>query len=136
MKDNKLELRTPDEAEIVYYESFMHCDAQLMGALWADGDVICVHPGSGAIVGHDRVSRSWLNIFQGAQPPQVRYQVIKSTHSGDLAIHLVSEEISTGDDAYAVILATNVYQKFDSGWLMVEHHASMVHSGHHQQTLQ
>ncbi|MET0049782.1 MAG: nuclear transport factor 2 family protein [Candidatus Thiodiazotropha sp.] len=136
MKGNKLELKTPEEAEIVYYESFMHCDAQLMGALWADGDVICVHPGSGAIIGHERVSRSWSTIFQNAQRPQIRYQVIKSTLSEDLAIHLVSEEIATGEDAYALILATNVYQKFESGWLMIEHHASMVHTGRNQQTLQ
>lgn len=136
MIGNKLELRTPDEAEIIYYEAFMRCDRQLMAALWADGEVVCIHPGAGAIVGHEKVVRSWSNIFRGAQRPDIRYQVVKTALSDDLAVHLVTEEISTGDQAYALILATNVYQKFEGGWLMVQHHASMVQAGRSQHTLQ
>ncbi|MEW8006694.1 MAG: nuclear transport factor 2 family protein [Candidatus Thiodiazotropha endolucinida] len=136
MIGNKLELRTPDEAEIIYYEAFMRCDQQLMAALWADGDVVCIHPGAGAIVGHEKIVHSWSNIFSGAQRPDIRYKVVKTAPSGDLAVHLVTEEISTGDEAYALILATNVYQKFEGGWLMVQHHASMVQVGRSQHTLQ
>ncbi|MEW8195827.1 MAG: nuclear transport factor 2 family protein [Candidatus Thiodiazotropha sp.] len=136
MIGNKLELGTADEAEIIYYEAFMRCDQQLMAALWADGDVVCIHPGGSAIVGHEKVVLSWSNIFSGAQCPEIRYQVVKTVLSDDLAVHLVTEEVSTGEEAYALILATNVYQKFESGWRMVQHHASMVQAGRSQHTLQ
>ena len=28
----------------------------------------------------------------------------------------------------AIVLATNVYRKFNAGWLMIEHHASLMQS--------
>jgi ketosteroid isomerase-like protein len=136
MIDNKLEFKTSDEAEAVYYEAFLHCDQPVMAALWADGDVVCIHPGSGTIVGHAAVLRSWSHIFSNAQRPDVRYELTRRWQSGDLAVHLVTEEISTGNEAYAVVLATNVYQKFASGWLMIEHHGSLVQARRQQHTLQ
>jgi len=135
MIGNKLELKTPDEVEAVYYEAFLHCDAEVMSALWADGDVVCIHPSSGAIVGHAKVVRSWAHIFTGALPPQIKFTVGKRMLADDLAVHLVVEEIATDGDA-AVVLATNVYQKFESGWLMTEHHASLAPMQRHEQTLQ
>ena len=136
MSTSKLELKTPNEAETVYYEVFMHCDAEVMAALWADGDVVCIHPGSGAIVGHEAVMRSWSHIFSNARPPQIAYTVSKRIVSDELMVSLVVEGIATdgGDDA--LVLATNVYQKYASGWLMVEHHGSLVQSRSQKQTLQ
>jgi hypothetical protein len=43
--------------------------------------------------------------------------------------------LSSGQVA-AVVLATNVYRKYDRGWLMVEHHASLVQNQSNGQTLQ
>ena len=126
MPDKKLTLRTPDEAEAVFYEAFSHCDADVMSALWADGDVVCVHPGSGAIVGHAKVARSWAHIFTNAQPPSIKFSIEKRMDSNDLAVHVVREKIATGGDTVARVLATNVYQKYAQGWLMVAHHASVV----------
>lgn len=136
MSNSKLKLKTPDEAETVYYEAFMHCDAEVMAALWASGDVVCIHPGSGAIVGHEAVTRSWSHIFTNARPPQITYTVVKRTLSDDLVVSLVTEEIETDGGDTALVLATNVYQKFESGWLMIEHHGSMVQSHTQNQTLQ
>ncbi|MFO7602714.1 MAG: nuclear transport factor 2 family protein [Gammaproteobacteria bacterium] len=136
MKDGKLELNTPDDAEAVYYEAFMRCDIDVMTALWADGDVICVHPGSGVIVGHAAVRRSWAHIFTNAQMPEVNFSVVKRSVSEDLAVHLVTEEIASGAEHTAVVLATNVYQRFASGWLMIEHHASLVRTQPRGHTLQ
>ena len=135
MKKSKLAFQTPDEVEAVFYEAFRHCDKDVMAALWAEGDVFCIHPSSGAIVGHEAVVRSWAHIFTDASLPEVKYRVGKRTVSGDLAVHLVTEEISTGGEA-AVVFCTNVYQQFDSGWLMIEHHASMVPMPTHGQTIQ
>jgi hypothetical protein len=136
MIGKKLEFKTPDEVEAVFYEAFAHCDKDVMTALWADGDVICIHPGSGAVVGYEAVVRSWAHIFTNARMPDIKFTVARRTLSGDLAVHLVTEEISTGDAAAAVVLVTNVYQKFESGWLMIEHHGSLVQSRTQNQTLQ
>lgn len=135
MLGNKLELKSPDEAEAVYYEAFMHCDREVMAALWADGDVVCIHPSSGAIVGHEAVVRSWAHIFTGALPPDIKFTVGKRMLADDLAVHLVVEEIATGEES-AVVLATNVYQRYPSGWLMTEHHGSLVSNQRQSHTLQ
>jgi len=135
MNERKLSFNTPDDVEAVYYESFMHCDIDVMNAIWANGDVICVHPGSDVIVGHKAVLRSWAHIFYQSQPPQFSYEVIKREISDDLAVHLVSENIGLQSD-YAVVLATNVYKLHDHGWLMIEHHASLVNQQHQAQSLQ
>lgn len=135
MKITKLELGSPDEVETVYYEAFMHCDVSVMAALWALGDVVCIHPGSAMISGHQSVVRSWSHIFKGASPPQLEYKVLKRTLSQDLAVHIVSETVGSEDNA-ALVLATNIYQKFDTGWLMLGHHASLIQTQHQGKSLQ
>lgn len=136
MKDNKLCFNTPDEVETVYYEAFRHCDSEVMAALWADGDVLCVHPGSGPIVGHTAVARSWSHIFDNAEPSDIEFNVAKRSTADDLAVHVVTEHIGDKSGQNARLLATNVYQKFDQGWLMIEHHASIIQTGADQHTLQ
>lgn len=136
MPKRKLTVRTPDEAEAVYYEAFQHCDSDVMAALWADDDAVCVHPGSGAVVGYARVARSYAHIFTHAQRPDIRFSVVKRIHTDALAVHLVTEDISTGADTPVRVLATNVYRKYAEGWLMVAHHASVVQARPPSQTVQ
>ncbi len=136
MTSRKPTFRTADEAEVVYYEAFRHCDSQIMAALWGDDDVVCVHPGSGAIVGHAQVARSYAHIFTQAQRPDIRYSVVSRVQSEALAVHLVAEDITTGTGAVVRVLATNVYQRREQGWLMVEHHASVVQARPESATVQ
>ncbi|MBI3188848.1 MAG: nuclear transport factor 2 family protein [Gammaproteobacteria bacterium] len=136
MKTTRPVFKTPDEVEAVYYEAFMHGDKNIMTVLWADGDVICIHPGSGAIVGHDAVIRSWSHIFSNTRQAEIKFTVMKKTMADGLAVHLVAEEISTGGGAASIVLATNVYQQYDTGWLMIEHHASLVQVTRREHTLQ
>jgi hypothetical protein len=136
MIDSKLEFRTPDEVEAVFYEAFMRCDSDVMAALWADGDVICVHPGSGAIVGYEAVTRSWRHIFTGAATTNIEFSVTKRSETEELAVHVVAEEIGVGGPAPALVLATNVYQKFSSGWLMIQHHGSVVQTNREGRVMQ
>lgn len=136
MKNSKPQFKTPDEAEAVYYEAFMHCDKDVMAVLWAQGDVVCIHPGSAAIIGHDAVVRSWTHIFANARPPEIKFTVMRKTVTDALAVHLVAEEISSAGGAATLVLATNVYQLIDNSWLMVEHHASLVPLSKKGQTLQ
>jgi ketosteroid isomerase-like protein len=117
---------SPDDVEAAFYVAFSHCDLRTMENVWADDDVICVHPGSQAIVGHTAVIRSWAHIFSNAALPSMQINVIKRTGNETMAVHVVEEHIATGEHTSATVLATNVYQKYAQGWLMVEHHAAVV----------
>jgi len=136
MKIAKLQFKTASEVEAVFYESFMRCDPEVMAGLWADEDVLCVHPGSGVIVGQAAVIRSWTNIFRNAHRTEMKQTVISRVESNDLAVHVVAEEMLSSGRVSASVLATNVYRKFEPGWLMIEHHASLVQSQSKGQTLQ
>lgn len=136
MTRSRLQIRSPEEAEIVFYEAFMHGDIDVMSALWAGSDIICIHPGSGIITGYEAVMRSWRHILENSQGAEIRYNVVKKTRSDDLAVHIVVEEIMDNDVTAAVVISTNIYQKFEQGWMMVEHHGSVVQQEHQGRTLQ
>lgn len=131
-----LHIQSAEEAEIVFYEAFMRGDIDVMSALWAEGDVVCVHPGSGLISGYNAVERSWRHILENFQGGEIHYTVIKKTQTDDLAVHVVTEEILSNGFAIAVVIATNVYQRFTHSWLMIEHHASIVQQNRGGETLQ
>ena len=136
MKRSKLQFKTPDEADAVFYEAFMRCDPDVMAGLWADEDVVCVHPGAGVIVEYGAIIRSWENIFSNVDSAEMKTTVIRRVLSDELAVYIVAEEMLSSGQVAAVVLATNVYRRFDSGWLMIEHHASLVQNQANGQTLQ
>lgn len=129
-------MQTADEAEIVFYEAFMHGDIDVMAALWADDNVVCVHPGSGLICGYETVMRSWQHILQGATHMDIRYRVENKLVTDDLAVHVVVEEMLNNNRVMAVVVATNIYKKYENGWLMTEHHGSVVNTEQKGETLQ
>lgn len=135
MPASDLHIQTPDEAETVFYEAFKHGDIDVMSALWADDKVICVHPGSGLIRGHDAVVRSWRHIIEAGQP-DIRYTATNKFVTDALAVHVVVEEIMNNDVVMAVVVSTNVYRKYEQTWLMVEHHGSMIQQERQNVTLQ
>jgi len=136
MQKSRSKPETADEAEATFYEAFKRCDIDMMAELWAEGEVVCIHPGSGPIVGYDAVIRSWQQIFDNALPPQITITPIKQMNSSELAVRLVLEEIETDGGDIAAVLATNIYQKLENGWRMVEHHGSVTRSMPQKRTLQ
>ena len=131
-----IKTRSSTEAETVFYEAFMRCDIEVMSALWAEGSVVCVHPGSGIISGYEAVVRSWQHILENSQPTEIQYNLVSKSVVDDRAVHVVTEEIRDNDTVVAVVIATNVYRRFDHGWLMVEHHGSQVQQAVANRTLQ
>ena len=128
MKKSKLQFKTPDEVQAVFYEAFKHCDSDVMAGLWADEGVVCVHPGSGAILNYDAIARSWANIFRNVERTEMQYTVINRVLSSDLAVHVVVEEMLSSDEVAAVVLATNVYRKFDR-WLVDDRASCIADAG-------
>ena len=120
---------SPDDAESAFYEAFANCDIKAMGAVWANAEVICVHPGSSALVGREIVMRSWVNILSQAEPPDLHIKVLNRVERNGLSVHFVEEHLkptSNTDEVAAVVLATNVYCLEKDGWRLLEHHASVA----------
>lgn len=136
MSEAVLHINSPDEAEAVFYEAFIRGDSEVMAALWAKGEVICIHPGSGIILGYEAVIRSWNHILENTQGSEIRYSLVSKTANDNMSVHIVSEEILQDDAIAAIVIATNVYQKFVEGWLMTEHHGSVMQQLRRGETLQ
>jgi len=117
-----------EEAEAAFYAAFANCDLRAMDVVWADAEVICIHPGSTALVGRNIVMQSWSNILTNAEPPNLNVEVLSRTVRNELAVHVVEEQITplTGSpESTSVVLATNVYCLEADGWYLLEHHASV-----------
>jgi ketosteroid isomerase-like protein len=125
---NEINFSTPESAESAFYAAFAECDYKAMENIWAEGDVICIHPGSSALLGRDAVMRSWANMLLNAEAPSIRVNVLSRISGKGLAVHVVEEHITSGyGDAASVsmVLATNVYREYSEGWRLLEHHASV-----------
>lgn len=129
LKHNNTGFTTVDAAETAFYKAFAKCDHQAMDAVWADAEVVCIHPGSAAIVGREAVLRSWKNILTQAEPPDLHIEVLSRTEKENMAVHLVEEHIKSATDiteVAAVVLATNIYCLQADGWHLLEHHGSIA----------
>ena len=135
MKPLQRSFASADEVEAAFYAAFNRCDREAMADLWADDEVVCIHPGSQAIVGYEAVIRSWSYIFTHAELPDIQVHIVKRAVTEALVVHVVEERILTGE-AIATVLATNVYKKYEEGWLMVEHHGSVMQVPTQKQVLQ
>jgi ketosteroid isomerase-like protein len=139
MSKLQAEFHTPQAVETAFYTAFTNCDVQAMDTVWADDNVICIHPGSSVLVGHEAVMRSWMNILTDAEPPNLHVQVLYRHVGTDLALHVVEEQIipnSGNPETTSVVLATNIYRSYLNGWRMVEHHASLCKTARRRHTLQ
>lgn len=127
-----------DAVEQAFYAAFANCDIAAMELVWDSDDVLCIHPGSSPISGHNAVMRGWTEILSNAELPNLQFKVLNRVATSDLAVHVVEEHISPRDGtlAAAIVLATNVYRRTDAGWLIVEHHASATRAQHEHHTLQ
>ena len=125
---SELDLSTPEAAEETFYSAFAACDVKAMDAVWAADRVICIHPGSSALVGREAVMRSWGNMLLHAEPPNIHIEILSRTASKSLAVHVVEEHITAGygeSASSSMVLATNVYCLEGNAWRLLEHHASV-----------
>ena len=116
-----------DDVEVEFYESLQRGDIDRLMGLWSDDDEIsCVHPGGPRLVGAVAIRASFEAMFANgtidARPEKVRRL---DTHS--TAVHSVLERVRVfgpEGEAFAYVVATNVYVKATRGWRLVAHHAS------------
>ena len=130
---------TPEAVEAAFYAAFCSCDLKAMNMVWGRTEVICIHPGSTALVGRNVVLRSWRNILMDAEPPHLHIEVISRIVCDKLAVHVVEEHImpvAGAPGTTSVVLATNIYRHEEDGWRMLEHHASLPRTSQRLHTLQ
>lgn len=120
---------SPAEAESAFYDAFARLDLALMSAVWVEGPrAACIHPGGDLLRGKEAVMQSWHEIFSGSGPPRIEHRLIDSFECGDLVVRLVEERIrprGSGESQINRVIATNVYQRTQGAWRLLEHHGSL-----------
>jgi ketosteroid isomerase-like protein len=118
------------EVNAKFYEALSAQDLGAMEALWLHEPwVRCVHPGWEMLTGWQSIRKSWSNIFKNTTYLKI-YASKVTIHTNEAVAWVVcTENIASAQDANyqtATALATNIYQRIGTRWLMVHHHASPV----------
>jgi ketosteroid isomerase-like protein len=113
-----------------FYEAFEALDLAAMDAVWAHGEhVSCVHPGWPLLAGWAAVRESWRTIFANTAEMRFTISDVRVDAGHELGWVTCTENILSdvrGRVAVTAILATNLFARVDSRWLLVHHHASHV----------
>lgn len=121
--------KSPEQAEAVFYAAFENGDLEAMARIWARSeDVVCVHPHGPQLLGYDQVIKSWQNILDNAAGFRIEVRVVNQINDGETSVSFVNETLinEASDTGPVTVLATNAYQRTESGWRIVLHHASPV----------
>ena len=119
--------RSAEEAEEAFYQAFQAADLEAMMAVWADEEaIVCIHPMSQRLQGPQAVREGWQRIFESGATLRFDLTDVQYTQGSGLSVHCLQENITYGPrfEQQSVVLSTNVYAEFASGWRMVAHHAS------------
>ena len=126
----------PDSLEEVlsanarFYKALERGDLDLMAQVWFKDEIAkCVHPGWPMLSGWDSIIESWSTIFSGGGPAKIELSDIQTEVIQDVAwitciehiTQRVGENFQTG-----LAQTTNIFERHESKWLLVLHHASPV----------
>jgi ketosteroid isomerase-like protein len=113
-----------------FYRAFESLRLDEMAALWVhEPRVACVHPGWPRLTGWEAVRDSWEAIFRSTREMRFTLTDVRVDVRGDLAWVVCTENIlseARGSVSVTAILATNVFERHASEWLLLHHHASHV----------
>lgn len=125
--------RAVEEANRRFYRAFEALDLAEMEKVWVHDDhVKCVHPGWPLLSGWDAVRASWEAIFNNTGEIRFTLGEVQVAVRGPLAWVTCTENILSqvrSRVSVTSVLATNIFELGDDGWLMIHHHASHVLSG-------
>ena len=108
-------------ANAAYYRAFRMGDDALMGRVWHDGAITCVHPGWPPIHGRAAVLASYRGIMSNPNQPDVAAQDEQVFVTGDVARVICVEAVSG-----ARLIATNLFLRSGEAWRMIHHQASLL----------
>jgi SnoaL-like domain len=95
-----------------------------MMSLWApSSEILCVHPGSSALVGYRLIQQSWAHIFAGG-PIQIDAMPLHHLADDRIAWHGIAERLTQVQGGQVTTLFTShLYVRTDEGWRLHLHHA-------------
>ena len=116
-----------EDTESAFYEALQTGDIEKLMACWADeDDIVCVHPGSGRLLGALAIRASFEAMFANGSI-YANAEKVRVIESMGVSVRSVLERVEVMTEQgprHAYVIATNVYQKTPQGWRMVAHHAS------------
>lgn len=125
-----------DEVEAVraandrFYRAFESLSLAEMEPLWVhEARVACVHPGWPRLTGWEAVRDSWHAIFRNTREMRFTLTDVQVEVREDLAWVICTENIlseARGNVSVTAILATNLFERHGTDWLVVLHHASHI----------
>jgi ketosteroid isomerase-like protein len=113
-----------------FYNALGTRDLELMDTVWIkDSRAGCVHPGWVMLQGWQAIRQSWENVFDPSDQVDIKLSGISVEIKGDVAWLTCIQEltyINRDPIMMNVSQSTNIFERHDSGWLMVLHHASPI----------
>lgn len=105
-------------------------DLELMDSVWVrESRAGCVHPGWIMMKGWDALRQSWENVFDPRDQLDVELANVSVEVRGNVAwVTCIQKLIYKSRTPVGINISqsTNIFEKHDSGWLMVLHHASPI----------
>ena len=113
-----------------FYKALGTRNLELMDQVWVkDSRAGCVHPGWIMINGWQAIRQSWENVFDPNDQVDIRLSSITVEIKGEVAwVTCIQQLIYINRDPIGINMSqsTNIFERHDSGWLMILHHASPV----------
>lgn len=113
-----------------FYEALGDRDLELMKTVFVpDERAGCTHPGWIMLRGYDAIIQSWENVFDPEDKLHINLHNVTVDLRGDSAWVTCIQELTyirRDPVMMNVSVSTNIFEKTDSGWLMLIHHASPV----------
>ena len=99
------------------------------------GHVRCTHPGLTCVVGDENVQESWKIVFQSVEVTEaersysgkkvdIRHIKVYVYANGNMGIVTCEEALDGHVDG--VLSCTNVFEKQNGEWKMIQHHTSLI----------
>lgn len=111
-----------------FYKALENGDIGLMGDIWLKDDTVkCIHPGWPLIRGWSDIRESWEKIFESGQLGSVEISDTFADVNEEIAWLNCIEKLNHvigGQVVITMAQTTNIFEKRDSRWYLVLHHAS------------
>ena len=123
------DVQAVETANQAFYEAASALDVAQMDAVWAHEPYVrAIHPGWPIEKGWDAVRAGWVSLFSRFSEVEVAMSDPQMRVNGDTA-WVVGEEsfrarLLSGREVHETLLATSVFERVGSAWLMVHHHVS------------
>ncbi|MBF8301802.1 MAG: hypothetical protein HW396_83 [Candidatus Dadabacteria bacterium] len=113
-----------------FYKALGTRNLELMDQVWVkDSRAGCVHPGWIMLSGWQAIRQSWENVFDPNDQVDIRLSNITVEIKGDVAwVACIQQLIYINRDPIGINMSqsTNIFERHDSGWRMILHHASPI----------